>query len=71
MPGIVVLRGAMFGDVVFLAIAPESIGFLSMHTVVTDDKILLRHAQGDDETDDVEDDAGDDQVPTDDEVGTH
>ncbi len=61
----------MFGDVVFLAIAPESISFLSMHSVVTDDEILLRHAQGDDETDDVEDDAGDSQVPTDDEEGTH
>ena len=71
MVGVIVIRDAVFGDIIFLAIAPERVSFFAVHSVVTDEQVLLRHAQRDDEPDDVEDEAGDDQVPADDEAGAH
>lgn len=61
----------MLGNVVFLAIAPQCISFLPMYFIITDDERVLRHSQGNDESDDVEDDACDCHIPADDEERTH
>lgn len=62
--------GAVLGDVVHLAVAPERVGLLAVDGVVADLELVVGHAERDEEVDGEADEGGDGDVPGDDEEAT-